>query len=198
MNRSRIAGALLALLLGGWAHAEEPDHAVHQELRQLLATVREAVNSGHYDDIKPVSSEQLRLTTITQEFVKGRDGIPGYFSSHFGPGKKLKSLKMDWQVDALTELSPDKSWGLAYGNGTEDYTLNDGRTYHIPTRWTATVAKDPDNKWRIRSMHIGTDFLNNPILSEVEAKAKQYAILAALAGLCGGGLIGFLVGRRRS
>ena len=105
---------------------------------------------------------------------------------------------MDWIPDELTELSPDKTWGVVSGKGMEDYTLNDGRVYHMPTRWTSTVAKDKDGKWRIHSMHIGTNFLDNPIETEVEAAARRYPIYTGLAGLLVGGLLGLLIGRRRS
>jgi hypothetical protein len=94
-------------------------------------------------------------------------------------------------------LSPDKSWGLAYGKGLEDYTLNDGRFFSIPTRWTAVVAKEDDGKWRIRSMHIGTNFLDNPLLNTVENAVKQYAIGAGVIGVLVGLALGFVIGRRR-
>jgi hypothetical protein len=47
-------------------------------------------------------------------------------------------------ADALTELSPDKTWGLVRGSGTEDYILADGRSFPMKTRWTATVVKNPE------------------------------------------------------
>ncbi len=104
---------------------------------------------------------------------------------------------MTLEADALTELSPDKTWGLAYGKGTEVYTLNDGRVFAMPTRWTSVVVLESDGKWRIRSMHIGTDFLDNPLLNAVEGSVKKFAIGAAVIGGLVGLIIGVLVGRRR-
>jgi hypothetical protein len=196
IKKTLIALAVLAATSG--LGAEEADHAVHEELRGLLQVTREAVNSGRYEDMLPALSDNIRLTTTTQEFVGSGKGVPAYLSNTFGEGKKVKSLKMEWEPEVLTELSPDKSWGLAYGKGTEDYLLNDGRTYHFLTRWTSVVAKESDGKWRIRSMHMATNFLDNPILDEVARQAKSFALYSGLGGGLAGLFIGFLLGRRKS
>ena len=175
----------------------EPDREIHEELRALLKTAAEAINSGKFDDVLPVGAENLRITPITQELCMNRQELSAYFAKYFGPGRKLRSLHITFEPDALTELSPDKSWGLAYGKGLEDYTLNDGRVFPIPTRWTAVVAKEDDGKWRIRSMHIGTNFLDNPLINTVENAVKQYAIGAGVIGVLVGLALGFVIGRRR-
>lgn len=195
MIKKAILPLFLALTLG--AVAEEPDHAIHEELRALLKTTRESINSGKYEEMQPALCKDVRLTTIIQRFVGSSKDVPPYFQEFFGPGKILKSMSMDWQPDVLTELSPDKTWGICYGNGTEDYTLNDGRTYHMPTRWTSVVVKEADGKWRIKSMHIGTNFMDNPLLAEVAGKAQTYALMAAAGGLVAGLGVGFLLGRRK-
>jgi hypothetical protein len=38
--------------------------------------------------------------------------------------------------DKLTELSPDKSWGLVRGKALEHYEANDGDVFDFTTRWT--------------------------------------------------------------
>jgi membrane associated rhomboid family serine protease len=65
------------------------------------------------------------------------------------------------------------------------------------TRWTATVVKDTDGQWRILALHIGTNFLDNPILNVAESALKNFAIAGALAGLIIGWLLTFLYMRRR-
>jgi hypothetical protein len=100
-------------------------------------------------------------------------------------------------ADDLTELSADKTWGIVRGSAIETYTLADGRVYPMPTRWTATVAKEPDGRWRLRAIHFGTNFLDNPILDEAKRKAKQYTAAGVGGGVVAGLLIGFLVGRRK-
>jgi len=67
----------------------------------------------------------------------------------------------------------------------------------MQTRWTAVVAKESDGQWRLRGMHIGTNFLDNPILTEAANTVRNVGIAAAAGGLLLGALGGFLLGRRR-
>lgn len=158
MHKYLLAAAIL-IAVPTYA-AEEPDHAIHEELRAVLATMQNAINAGKFDDMLPVISPDVRATPITQEVISKRDEVSGYFKRWFGPGGFLKSLQMTLTADALTELSADKTWGLVRGSGQERYTLADGRLYDMKTRWTAVVQKEADGKWRLRGIHIGTDFLD--------------------------------------
>ena len=189
-----IAFLLCALSVYG---AEEPDHEIHQELRGILGTLQQSINSGNFDAMLPVVSPQIRATTINQETLSNHQEVSAYFKRWFGPGGYLKKLDMKLEADALTELSPDKSWGLVRGSGLEGYTLSDGRKYDMKTRWTAAVAKESDGKWRLRAIHIGTNFLDNPILAEAEAAAWKTGAGGAAIGLILGALAGFLFARRK-
>jgi ketosteroid isomerase-like protein len=186
-----------ALLIAPLGFAEEADHEIHQELREILTTVQSAVNSANYDAMLPVLSKDVRATTITQETMAGHAAVSQYFRKWFGPGGFLRKLEMRLTADDLTELSADKTWGIVRGSAIETYTLADGRVYPMPTRWTATVAKEPDGRWRLRAIHFGTNFLDNPILDEAKRKAKQYTAGGIGGGLLAGLLIGFLIGRRK-
>jgi len=120
-----------------------------------------------------------------------------YFTKWFGKGGYLAKLEMHFNADKLTELSTDKSWGIVTGDGIEKYILSDGRPYEMHTRWTATVAKEADGHWRIRALHIGTNFLDNPILSEAERALKSAALAGAGGGVVVGLILGWLFGRRK-
>jgi ketosteroid isomerase-like protein len=191
--------ALLVLLAAPVAAfaAQESDHEIHEELRGILQTLQASINSGNFDAMLPVISKDVRATTITQEVLSSHSNVSSYFNKWFGPGGYLKKLEMKLDADALTELSPEKTWGLVRGSGLENYTLSDGRFYPMKTRWTAVVAKEDDGKWRLRAIHIGTNFLDNPILSEAEAAAKKYTAFGIAGGLVVGVGLGFLFGRRK-
>jgi len=190
---------LCAALLIAWPSyaMEEPDHEIHEELRAVLTTVQTAINEAKFADMLPVISQDIRATTINQEVISNRDEVTGYFNRWFGPGGYLKKLHMTLHPDALTELSADKSWGLVRGSGMETYTLADDRVFDMVTRWTAVMQKDPDGKWRLRSIHIGTNFLDNPILTAAKAALPKVGIGAGGAGILAGGLLGFFIGRRK-
>lgn len=163
--------------------ADEPDHAIHEELRALLQGMEKAVNEERYNDLAPYFHKNLRVTTINQEIISSPEEIGKYFNRWFGPGGYLKKLDMKLNADDLTELYGDKTFGIVRGSGDENYILSDNRHYEMKTRWTATVIKDTDNKWRILSLHIGTNFLDNPILSEAEGALMYFTVGGLLAGI---------------
>lgn len=194
----RFCLAALFILIGVPAlAAEEADHAIHEELRAVLRQTESAINSGEFDKMLPVLSDKIRATPVNQEFLSSHADVSAYFKKWFGSGGYLKTLEMKLTPDALTELSDDKTWGIVRGNGVEKYILADGRPYELKTRWTATMVKESDGRWRIRAIHIGTDFLNNPILGEAE-RALGKGIGAGIAGgLLLGLLLGWLVFRKK-
>jgi len=194
----KLLFCLLSACMACMAYAsEEQDHAIHEELRGVLKTIESAINSGDYDKMLPVLSEQIRATPVNQEFLSDRSKVIPYFTKWFGDGGYLAKLEMQLNADELTELSADKSWGIVTGNGIEKYILSDGRPYELHTRWTATVVKEADERWRIRALHIGTNFLDNPILTEAERALGFMALAGAGGGLLVGLFLGWLFGRRK-
>lgn len=162
------------------------NQAVHQELRSLLQGIETAINTQKYGDLAQYFHAKLHVTTINQNVITTPAGIQTYFNEWFGEGGYLKSLKIKLNADGLTQLYGDAqnpSWGLVYGSGVEDYQLVDGRFLPMKTRWTATVTKGGDGKWRILALHIGANFYDNPIYHAVESSRKYYAVAGLLAGL---------------
>jgi ketosteroid isomerase-like protein len=181
----RLIPLVLLSILSLTAVAQEANQEIHQELRQLLLGIEQAVNEQRYHDLAPYFHENLRVTTINQEIISSRDEIGAYFDRWFGEDGYLKKVEMKLTADAETELYADKTIGIVRGSGQENYVLSDSRYYEMLTRWTATVIRDDDGKWRILSLHIGTNFLDNPILDEAENSLVYFAI--------GGFVIGIIV-----
>ena len=59
------------------------------------------------------------------------------------------------------------------------------------------MVKEEDGRWRVRGIHIGTNFLDNPILGEAEGALGKAALGGLAGGLLAGAVIGWLVGRRK-
>ncbi len=194
--RSFISSIVLTLVGVSALAAQEPNEAIHEELRRLLTGIETAVNNGAYDDLAPYFHENMRVTTINQEIISSPGDIRGYFDSWFGPGGFLKKIDMQLVADELTELYGDNTFGIVRGYGEEDYILSDERFFPMKTRWTATVIKDIDGQWRILALHIGTNFLDNPILAAAEGALMNFGAGGLLIGVVIGGLAGFLFGRR--
>lgn len=189
--------ALLAVLVTG-ARAQEPDHEIHEALRKVLTDVTAAINSGQYDKMLPYLTENVEATSITQETMTGRAQIEKYFREWFGPQAYMKRMTMKLEADKLTDLAPDKSWGLVRGKALEHYEANDGDVFDFVTRWTAVMVRDSDGQWRLRAIHFGTNNLDNPVLTKVRNTLLRNGIIAAIVCLVLGIAAGWWLGRRRS
>lgn len=189
--------ALAALCAAPIAGADEPDHAIHEELRGVLHAVVGAMNSGQYDQMLPYLTEDVEATSITQEVMSGRAEVSKYFQEWFGPTGYMRRMEIKLDADKLTELSPDKSWGLVRGKALEHYEAKDGDLFDFDTRWTAVMVRGDDSKWRLRAIHFGTNDLDNPVLTKVQKTLVRYGIIAAIASLLLGLGFGGWIGRRR-
>lgn len=191
-----IAIAAMAAIAAAPAAAREADHAIHEELRAMLRLVQDSMNTGQYDRMLPVLDERIAATSMTQEVMTGRAEVSRYFVEWFGPSGYMKRMDMNLVADALTELSPDRSWGLVRGVGNEHYEAKDGDRFDFKTRWTAVVTRGADDHWRLRAIHFGTNNLDNPVLTKVRTTLTRYGTLGAAAALVVGLVIGVLVGHR--
>lgn len=194
MTRLLYALVLLIPALAAQA-AEDP---AHDELRALLKGVETAVNTEQYGDLARYFHKEMSVTTINQEVLSAPDEIEPYFEKWFGPGGFLKKVEMTLTADDLTKFYGDGSLGVVRGAGEENYYLADNRYFEMKTRWTATVIRDTDGKWRILTLHIGTNFLDNPILAAAEQSLKTAAIGSGIGGLIIGMVIMFVLRRRRT
>ena len=188
--------ALALLCVAPLVWAEEPDHAIHEELRGVLREVVAAMNSGQYDKMLPYLTEDVEATSITQEVMSSRADVSKYFQEWFGPIGYMRKMEMSLDADKLTELSPDKSWGLVRGKALEHYEAKDGNLFDFVTRWTAVMVRSDDGKWRLRAIHFGTNHLDNPVLTKVQRTLVRDAIIGAIASLIVGLALGWWIGRR--
>jgi ketosteroid isomerase-like protein len=186
-----------AMLIGGAAWAQEPDHEIHEQLRGVLREIVGAINSGQYDRMLPYMTENVEATSVTQEVMGNRAEVSAYFKEWFGPTGYMRRMDMKLDADKLTELSPDKSWGLVRGKALEHYEAKDGDQFDFVTRWTAVMVRDADNQWRLRAIHFGTNHLDNPVLTKVTRTLIRDGVIGAIVALLVGLGLGILIGRRR-
>lgn len=202
MGESPVKTYLFAMFLtlcGMTLHAmaQEADHDIHEQLRALLGGIQTAINAGDYDKILPFLDEHVEATSITQEVMSNRAEVGAYFREWFGPGGYMKAVNMTLVADNLTELSPDKTWGLVRGTASEKYEAKDGDRFDFKTRWTAVLTKNADGQWRLRAIHFGTNQLDNPVLTKVRTTLTRYGIIGGLVALVVGFGLGWAVRGRR-
>ena len=197
----RILHTLLAVVLlfvAPRALADEPDHAIHEELRGVLHEIVSSINSGQYDKMLPYLAENFEGTSVTQEVMSNRADVAKYFQEWFGPTGYMRKMEMKLEADKLTEFSPDKSWGLVRGKALEHYEAKDGDLFDFNTRWTALMARSDDGKWRLRAIHFGTNHLDNPVLTKVSRTLIRDGIIGACIALLIGLGLGWWLGGRRA
>ena len=146
----------------------------------MLKEVVTAINTGQYDRMLPYLTENVEATSITQEVMSSRADVSKYFKEWFGPKAYMKRMEMKLDADKLTELSPDKSWGLVRGKALEHYEANDGDVFDFTTRWTAVMVRGDDGQWRLRAIHFGTNNLDNPVLTKVKNTLIRDGIIGAV------------------
>jgi len=198
MRASLVMVAALAAVSATPVPAQEADHEIHEQLRAMLRDIETAIDSSQFDRMLPLLDERIAATSVTQEVMDSRASVSNYFKEWFGPSGYMKSMTMKLVPDALTELSPDKSWGLVRGAGVEHYEAKDGDQFDFKTRWTAVVTRGSDERWRLRAIHFGTNHLDNPVLWKVQRTLTRYGVAGAAAALVLGGLTGFWLGRRQA
>ena len=172
----RLLAALLSAALvctAAAARAEEPDHAIHEELRGVLRAVVGAINAGDYDRMLPYLTENVEATSVTQEVMSSRADVSAYFKAWFGPA------------------------GYMRGKALEHYEAKDGDRFDFVTRWTAVLVRGDDGKWRLRAIHFGTNHLDNPVLTKVSRTLIRDGIVGAVVALLVGLAAGWWLGRRR-
>lgn len=198
MHLIRILLTLALVISASITRAEEPDHAIHEELRGVLREVVGAINSGQYDRMLPYLTENVAATSVTQEVMASRADISKYFREWFGPTGYMRKMEMKLDADKLTELSADKSWGLVRGQSLEHYEAKDGDLFDFVNRWTAVMVRDDDARWRLRAIHFGTNNLDNPVLTKVKRTLLRDGIIASVVCLVAGLALGWWIGRRRA
>jgi ketosteroid isomerase-like protein len=180
------------------ALAEEPDHAIHEELRGVLHEIVAAINGGQYDRMLPYLSENFEGTSVTQEVMANRGDVAKYFDEWFGRAGYMRKMSMKLDADKLTEFSPDRNWGLVRGKALEHYEAKDGDQFDFNTRWTAVMARSDDGKWRLRAIHFGTSHLDNPVLTKVSRTLIRDGVIGACVTLLIGLSLGWWLASRRA
>jgi uncharacterized protein (TIGR02246 family) len=176
------------------APSEDP---IHQELRQLKATMEKALNERDLDAIVANVDPNVVFTTMNSDVCVGAEAIRQYFHKMLtAPGHIVKDVKVSFEVDALTTLYGGDT-GIAYGSSKDRYELTNGDKFEIDGRWTCTMVRNAAGKWVIASFHYSANIFENPVLRVVRGLVIKAGAAAAVLGIVLGALIGWLIGRRR-
>jgi uncharacterized protein (TIGR02246 family) len=178
-------------------HAQEPDAATHNALRQLKATMEKALNERDLDTIVANVDPQVVFTTMNGDVCRGPEQIRAYFAKMLtAPGHIVKDVKVSFDVDTLTTLYGGDT-GIALGSSKDHYELTNGDTFDIQGRWTCTMVRNGD-RWVIAAFHYSADVFENPIVDRYRKAMWTVGIGAAAVALILGLILGRLLFRKRA
>jgi len=156
----------------------------HNELRALRDGLVKATNDGNVDALLEFLHPNVVITWQNAEVSRGRDGVRAYLAKMTsGPNKVVKRFQTSPTVDELTILYGGDT-GIAFGSSKDRFELNDGMSFDLTGRWSATMVKD-NGRWMIASFHASSNLFDNPVL----ALATRSTMWAGVGGLVIGGLI---------
>jgi ketosteroid isomerase-like protein len=172
--------------------ASPSDEVTHNQLRALLAGMKDAINKGDVERELTYLHPNVVVTWHNAEVSRGRDGVRAYLNRILnGPNKFIASYTAEVEADELTILYGGQT-GISFGSATEHFKLTNGKSLDLPSRWSATLVKDGD-KWLIASLHASDNLFDNPLLS----LAKKMTWMAGIGCLVVGLLVGSLWGKRK-
>ena len=173
--------------------AETNREADHAALRQLRDKAAIGINNLDSSTLAPCFAKEFAFTTVTQSVLTNQAQVQDFFDRMFRAKDALLSgMKTEPTADILTRFI-DQNTGVCYGGTKDTYTLKSGEAVTMTNRWSATVVKE-NGEWKVAMVHVGTDFLNNPVLDRAAAFAKKLAIGAGIGGL----VLGIILGRLMS
>jgi ketosteroid isomerase-like protein len=180
--------------------AQEPaasPEALHDELRKVRDDILAAVERNDFDAVAPHLHRNVVFTPMNAEVCRGPEEIRAYFDKMLkGPDAVVKSVRLELEVDRLTDLYGDT--GLAFGSSNDRYTLSNGMDFTVRTRWTCALVRE-NGKWLITAFQAAPNVFENPILERSEQVAGlQWGSIGLVVGLLLGLILGRIMARRRT
>ena len=160
-----FAAGLAALAITSSAWAQDDGHAVdHEALRTLRDQVEKAINAGDMNELAKYFAKNFSFITSHQTVITKPEELGKYWDSIFkNESSPVIAMSTKISADNLTQfLAPDT--GYCQGTSSDIYTLKDKRKIAISSRWSAMLVKE-ENQWKLRTAHIGVNFLDNPVLA---------------------------------
>jgi ketosteroid isomerase-like protein len=183
---------LLALLTccQAFAATETNREADHAALRQLRDKAAAAINHLDGNAVASCFAREFAFTTVTQSVLTNQAQVQDFFDRTFrSKDALLTGMTTEPTADILTRFIDDNT-GVCFGSTKDTYTLKSGEVVTMTNRWSATVVKE-NGAWKVAVAHVGTDFLDNPVLDRAAGLATKLAIGAGAGGL----VLGLILGR---
>lgn len=170
------------------------DEAIHQQLREFREEMLGAIAKKDKDRLLSLMADDVVITVQDGSklvAVRKLDGVTDYLDRLLtGSAAGVKDLQVDVKVDEKTLLYGNNSLGIAFGTSNDRYVLQEGASFELATRWTATLVNQ-DGKWKLASLHVSSNLFDNPIVTTQRATLKYALGVAGGIGL----ILGLILGK---
>ncbi|MDR1282462.1 MAG: SgcJ/EcaC family oxidoreductase [Opitutaceae bacterium] len=203
MKTTLVLASLFALaLIVPAGRAQTPASATanrdadHEALRALRDRAVAAINNADLAALAACFTTDFAFTAVDQTVITGEEQLREFHDRMFrSPAALVTGMKTQAQADILTRFI-DTNTGVCHGTTTDTYDMRrGGHQVTMTSRWTATVVRQPDGAWKVATLHVGTNFLDNPVLKRVTSVTRKLACGALVLGAAFGLFLGLLVGR---
>lgn len=175
------------------------DQAAHDELIALRERIVKAYQARDVDGVLAELSDDIVVTWQNAEVSRRHEGIRNFYKVMMeGANSVVVDLKSSLKVDELSRLDLDRKMAVAVGSLEDDFTLRDGKQFHLSSRWTATLVKK-DSDWKITAFHVSTNMMDNGVLRLTVEKNRLYiGGIAGAVGIILGGIAGWAFRRPKA
>lgn len=190
-----ITCALLGLPL--FAHAQaDARQADHDALTALRDKFAQALNQRDFEAMKPLVTDSVTFISVSNQKVTGVDALKNYWNGLFeGENSVLKSLTVKPVADGPTQFLSE-TVGICQGTSQDSLDFRKVGQRELKTAWTSVVQK-VGSDWKVSSVHMSANVLDNPMLKAEASVANIKLIVAAVIGILLGALgLHFLRGKR--
>jgi ketosteroid isomerase-like protein len=182
---------LLALAFVSLTASAQIGQSTQSEVDQAITRLREGLvdsfNHGDMDKLLTYLDTNAIVTWQNGEVCEGPAAVKAYYE---------RMMKGDHPVVSKVTADPkvlgrhlQGDWAVSWGNLNDHFTLTDGRELPLNSHFTATIAKRGDH-WLVSAFHVSVNAFENPIMA---LAIKKVSMIASIAGLVIGGLLGAVI-----
>jgi ketosteroid isomerase-like protein len=179
---------------------KDKDDSTHQELREATKSMSEAFRNKDLDSLLKHVHKKVVVVWQNGEVSNGHDGIrKNYERILAGPSSVMDKAEIDPKLaDSIVLHGSPADAAVVFGDLNDVYTLRDGTTFAMKSRFSATFAKQ-DDQWLVVAFHASADVWDNDILKTAVGKSMWLAGgISGIAALIAGIIFGRALGAKKT
>lgn len=144
--------------------ADEDRTADHEALRVLREKGEKAINAGDMKELRACLARDFTFIASDQSVLTSEAELVTYWDGMFKNKKSpVVSVATKITAEILTKFTgPDA--GYCRGTSRDVYTLRNKRKIALLNTWSTLLVKE-EGAWKIGAVHVGINFLDNPVLA---------------------------------